>query len=231
MKRRFFIIALAALITALACSRQPASVSGNQKSQPASSNSPASANASSVDAQDAADAQEAASGDYRGGDSSAQVKSPLPLPTGHVNDYAKALDSATKQRLEERLNSLKRSGNIDFAVVTVGTTGSEDIFDYSLAVARGWRVGVKPSAGGLLLLIAINDRRWHIQVSRSLEADLTDVQTATFGRLMIDPFRAGKFGEGITKCVEAIIRHLSERRGFKLDEQPARPKAPGRRRS
>src|SRR5205085_6463109 len=70
-------------------------------------------------------------------------QSPLPAPTGYVNDYAKVIDNATKSRMEATLTNLDRQHQIQFAVVTVDTTNGREIFDYSLAVARGWGIGSK----------------------------------------------------------------------------------------
>src|SRR5205814_1235377 len=79
------------------------------------------------------------------------------------------------QRMEKILRALKESGDIEFAVVTVKTTGDQDIFDYSLAVFRGWGIGSNEGEkNGLLLLVAGDDRNYHIQVSRHLESDLPD---------------------------------------------------------
>ena len=147
-----------------------------------------------------------------------QTKKRLPPPTGYVNDYAKVVDDATKARLEKMLAALKERAVVEFAVVTVETTGEEDIFDYSLAVAREWGIGIPPKNDGLLLFVAVRDRKWRIQVSRHLEADLPDEVVGEFGRLMTGPFRKAQYGEGLTKCVEAIIGRLSERRAFKLNE-------------
>jgi uncharacterized membrane protein YgcG len=139
----------------------------------------------------------------------------LPQPSGFVNDFAKVLDEQSKTRLSELVRKLKERSGIEFAVVTVETTGKQDIFDYSLALARSWGVGSKPRGDGLLLLVAVKDRKWRVQVSRSLEADLPNDAVNELGSLMNEPFRRGDYGEGLTKCVEAIIARLSERRGFK----------------
>ena len=66
--------------------------------------------------------------------------SPLPPSTGFVNDFAGVIDAATKQQIEAKLKSLKETTNpkVEIAVAVVRTTGERDIFDYSLAVARGW---------------------------------------------------------------------------------------------
>src|SRR3982074_3281051 len=95
------------------------------------------------------------------------AQSPLPKPTGYVNDYAGVIDSATKRRLETTLGNLDRQQQIQFAVVTVDTTGGQEIFDYSLAVARGWGIGSKDTQKpSLLLLVAIKDPKDFTQGSR-----------------------------------------------------------------
>ena len=81
---------------------------------------------------------------------SAQAVPPLPPPNPfrYVNDYAGVLDAATAEKMEAILRSLKEKGDIELAVVTIRTTGDQDIFDYSLAVARGWRSRAAAPTGG-----------------------------------------------------------------------------------
>ena len=59
-------------------------------------------------------------------------KSPLPPPTGPVNDYVGVIDAATKQQLEQKLAQLKQSTGVELGVAVVDTTGDRPIFDYSL---------------------------------------------------------------------------------------------------
>jgi uncharacterized protein len=104
-------------------------------------------------------------------------ESPIPLPTPFtpIVDYASVIDADTKQKLESIYVNLKQRADIEFAVVTVDTTGDQDIFDYSLAVARGWGIGSKEGEkNGFLLLVAIKDRKYFTQVSDHLEGDLND---------------------------------------------------------
>src|SRR3977135_2903218 len=55
----------------------------------------------------------------------------LPVASGHVNDFAAVLDTASKDRLEQILINLKERTGIDFVIATVKSTGSEQIYDYS----------------------------------------------------------------------------------------------------
>ncbi len=148
----------------------------------------------------------------------AQSPLPPPSPFRFVNDFANVIDAPTRDRLENTLVNLKLRANIEFAVVTVRTTGEQPIYDYSLAVARGWGIGAKDDEqNGLLLLVAIDDRKYYTQVSRHLEGDLPDGYVGEVGRRMREPFRAGNYSEGLAKAVETIVATLGQSRGFSIE--------------
>src|ERR1700730_4511517 len=156
-----------------------------------------------------------------GGSANAQTaQSPLPKPTGYVNDYAGVIDNATKERLETTLGNLDRQQSIQFAVVTIDTTGAQDIFDYSLTLARGWGVGSKDtSKPSLLLLVAIKDRKYFTQVSRHLEGDLPDGLVGQIQREQLVPaFRDAKYGKGLSDTVETYITTVATKNGFSTDK-------------
>ncbi len=167
-------------------------------------------------------------------------QSPLPPPTGFVNDFANVIDEATQARMERILTSLRDKAQIEFAVVTVPTTGGQDIFNYSLAVARGWKIGApEGEKKGLLLLVAVEDRKYQIQVSRHLEGDLPDGLVGEVGRRLREPFRANDYSKGLMDAVQTFIATIGKQRGFTFEEvdqsyayQPAQRTQPtgGRRR-
>lgn len=152
--------------------------------------------------------------------------SPLPAPAGMVNDYAGVIDEATKQRLETRLRQFSEGTNpkVELAVAVVRTTGDRPIFDYSLAVARGWGIGSKeldnPSA---LLLVAVDDRKYFTQVSKDLEDELPDGLVGSLQRQYLVPeFRNGNYGKGIEDTMEAYIRAI-ENKGNAATQPAATP--------
>jgi uncharacterized protein len=147
------------------------------------------------------------------------TQSPLPAPTGYVNDYAHVIDDTTKSRLETTLANLDREQQIQFAVVTIDSTNGRDIFDYSLDVARGWGLGSKDtSKPSLLLLVAIKDRKYQTQVSRHLEGDLPDGLVGQMQREYLVPaFRAGQYAKGLSDTVNAYISEAARKRGFSTD--------------
>ena len=139
--------------------------------------------------------------------------SPLPAPTGFVNDYAGVIDAATKQQLETKLTNLKTKNGVELAVAVVKTTGDRPIFDYSLAVARGWKIGSKeqdnPSG---LLFIAIDDRKYYTQVSKDHEDELPDGLAGSLQRQFLVPeFKKGNYAKGIADTIDAYIRIIESK--------------------
>jgi uncharacterized protein len=170
-----------------------------------------------------------------GGPANAQTaQSPLSKPAGYVNDFAGVIDSATKDRLEITLGNLDKQHSIQFAVVTIDTTGGQDIFDYSLALARGWGIGSKDtSKPSLLLLAAIKDRKYFTQVSRHLEGDLPDGLVGKIQREQLVPaFREEQYGKGLSDTVETYITTVATKNGFSTDTifAPGTTRSPARSR-
>ncbi len=139
-------------------------------------------------------------------------ESPLPAPTEPVNDFAGVLDENTKQTLNQRIKDFKAKTNpqVVLAVAIVKTTGDRPIFDYSLAVSRGWKIGTKdddnPSA---LLFIAIDDHKYFTQVSRNLEDELPDGVVGQLQRQFLVPaFKQGNYSKGVADTIEAYIRTI-----------------------
>jgi len=131
--------------------------------------------------------------------------------TDYITDNAKVIDESTRKQLETTLTALKERKKIDFAVVTVKTTGDKTVADYSLELARQRKKdSIERNVSGLLLLIAVDDRNWHIQITNNLEAHLTKEILTNLSTPMTDAFRQKQYGEGILKYVNAIIAKLDQ---------------------
>jgi uncharacterized protein len=151
--------------------------------------------------------------------STPQSPVPLPVPFNPIVDNANVIDADTRLRLESIYRGLKERGDIEFAVLTVATTGDRDIFDFSLAVARGWGIGSKEGdRTGLLLVVAVQDRKYFTQVSRHVEGDLSDGLTGQIQRERLVPaFRQGNYSKGILDTIQAYAATLGAKRGFSIE--------------
>ncbi len=156
-------------------------------------------------------------------------ESPLPAPTGFVNDYAGVIDAATKQQLEARIKAFRENTvpQVELAVAIVKTTGDRPIFDYSMAVARGWKIGSKEDDNpGALLFIAVDDRKYFTQVSRNLEDELPDGVVGQLNRQNLVPaLRQANYGKGVSDTIDAYIKTIESKQSgvpAAVEKTPAR---------
>jgi uncharacterized protein len=142
---------------------------------------------------------------------------PLPSPFTPIVDNANVIDAETENKLGSIYLNLQQRANIQFAVVTVDTTGGQDIFEYSLAIYRGWGIGSKAN-DGFLLLIAVKDRKYYTQVGYHLEGDLNDGLVGEIQRQYLVPeFKRGNYSKGVYDTVQAYVATLAQKRGFTIE--------------
>jgi len=143
-------------------------------------------------------------------------------PTGFVNDFAKVLTAEQVLELNKELAqySLQGEGN-DISVVTIPTLGGDDIESYASTLFKEWGIGKKGKDYGVLLLVAIEDRKMRIEVGYGVEALLTDAQSGVIIRNTLMPaFRAGDYYGGISAAVRQIAGALSSDAPPVVDESP-----------
>ncbi len=129
----------------------------------------------------------------------------LPQPVGYVNDFAKILSSSTVEILDQKIIELREKNSVEIAVVTVPSTGEFPIEDYANLLFQKWGIGQKGMDNGVLLLVAVQDRKVKIEPGYGLEPILPDGLCGEIIRNRIVPeFRKGDFDAGIIAGVEAI---------------------------
>ncbi|WP_180049919.1 YgcG family protein [Acinetobacter sp. YH12105] len=139
-----------------------------------------------------------------------QIQRDLPSLNEPVIDQANILSPAEKQQLSQRILNLHNAGKGQVGVVIVPTTGQEDIFDYSMRVADAWQLGSAKRDNGLLMTIAINDRRIQILTGYGLEGVLPDIVAGRIINDKITPyFKQGQYAQGIDTGLAEIERILS----------------------
>src|SRR5256714_9991083 len=139
----------------------------------------------------------------------------LPKRTGHINDFAEVLDGGTKERLEAVLEKLKDKTHFDFVIATVKSTGGEDLYDYSLAVANDWNVGAPASSDkGLLIVITADNGKFFSQVTRGARLYLPEGLVGEIGQRMRDKVASGGYGSGLTAAVRTFVDRVGEKDNF-----------------
>lgn len=139
-------------------------------------------------------------------------------PDGPVLDAAAIIPDDQEAALVQRLNTYNKSTGRALMVVTVPSLDGEDVATYANNLGHAWGVGGKTTDQGLILLVAVNDRKMRIEVGYGLEEFLPDVLANRIIAETIRPrFKADDYPGGISSGIDAIITQL--------DRNPAEAKA------
>ena len=134
-----------------------------------------------------------------------------PEPTGYVNDFAKVLDPNTFRQLTVLTKDLETKTSAELAVVTIGSVAPVPLKDYAVGLFNHWKVGKKNKDNGVLLIVAIQDRRVEIEVGYGLEPILTDGRCGEIlDRYVVPHFKNNHWSQGILEGAQAITKLISE---------------------
>ncbi|MBN2657871.1 MAG: TPM domain-containing protein [Spirochaetales bacterium] len=129
----------------------------------------------------------------------------IPELKGYVNDYAGVISSSEERDITSMLSSLEKSTSAQIAVLTVKNLQGYDLESFSIKTADQWKLGRKDRDNGILILLAMEEKKVRIEVGYGLEGTMTDAKSGYIIRNIIIPdFQKGNFGKGISKGVEAV---------------------------
>jgi uncharacterized protein len=135
-----------------------------------------------------------------------------------VTDQTQTLKPEQIAQLERKLVAYDDSTSNQIAVVIVKTVGDYDINEYALELGRKWGIGGKTKNNGVILLVAIGDRKMSIQTGYGLEGALPDIYTKRIIENDIKPyFKDGDYYSGIEAGTNSII---SLTKGEYKNDQP-----------
>jgi uncharacterized protein len=139
------------------------------------------------------------------------AQAPIPAQGGHwVHDEAGILSSATEQVLEAFIQRHMDSTSNQIGVLIIPSLMGEDIEGYAVRAFKEWQPGQKGRDNGVLLVIAVEDRRMRIEVGYGLEGALTDLESNQIIRNEIAPrFRANAYDDGVKAAVLAISEAIN----------------------
>ena len=143
----------------------------------------------------------------------------VPTLTGRVVDTAKVFTPRHLSTLNQEIIKLENASGGQMAILTIPSLQGNVLEDYSLKVAETWKIGHKGKDNGLILLLAIKDRRVRVEVGYGWEGDIPDAKAGDIIRGM-KPYLAKGDYEG------ACIMAIRMARVFTAKDKVTRPRPP-----
>ena len=143
-------------------------------------------------------------------------------PLTYVIDLAGIVDGSTESRLNGYLKELEQKTTAQFIILTIKSLEGESIEDFAIKIAHDkWKLGQKGKDNGLLLLVAVNDHKYRIEVGYGLEGVLPDSMVGGIGRsLMVPFFKKGDYSNGIFSAALVMANAIAADAGVKITGMP-----------
>lgn len=148
-------------------------------------------------------------------------------PTDYVNDFAHVLDQTTIAQLDNICLQLDQKAKAQIAVVTVNTLDGTDIEAYAVALYKQWGIGNKTTDHGVLILLAVQDRKYRIEVGYGLEPILTDGKVGGIGREAVPLLRQNDYNGAVSLMTSRVADVIAQDAGIQLTGD--RPQLPVQR--
>ncbi len=99
-------------------------------------------------------------------------------------------------------------GRAQITVLTIPSLEGSVIEEYSIKVVDSWKLGTKEKDNGVLLLLAMKDRKMRIEVGQGLEGDLPDAYARRIIDRMTPLMKRGLYDEAIGTGVYGILERV-----------------------
>src|SRR5256884_9535696 len=145
-------------------------------------------------------------------------------PTDYVNDFAHVLDQTTIAQLANICQQIDQKAHAQIAVVTINSLDGSDIESYAVDLFHKWGVGSKATNRGVLILLAVKDHRYRIEVGYGLEPILPDGKVGGFGREAVPLLKQNDYAGALLLTTSRVADVIAKDAGVELTG--ARPEAP-----
>ena len=148
--------------------------------------------------------------------------------TGYVQDLAGVVDADSRNAIEDMASEVRRKSKGDIVVVTLPSLGGRTPEDLAAELTELWNVGFRGAADdpatdtGVLVLLSLQERDFSVQVQDGVEKFFPNaaIRDVVMSRV-IEPFRAGDYGLGLTEAVRGIANVFAQHFQFELESGQA----------
>jgi len=144
-------------------------------------------------------------------------------PPAPVVDLAGIIDDSVKTKLNRYMRELEQKTTAQVAILTIKSLQGRSLEDLSITIAHDkWKLGQKGKDNGVLLMVALKDKKYRIEVGYGLEGILPDSLVGGIGRQYLVPyFRKGDYSTGIYAAALVIANEIANDAGVKISGLPA----------
>ena len=165
--------------------------------------------------------------------SNSESNQKFPTPKGAINDYAKVISSTYAGQMESVAQEILKKTGTSIVVATMESIGDENPDEYANRLYAAWGIGKKGEDKGILIFLAVKERRIRIETGYGVEGILPDGLVGEILDKYTTPYlKEGDYGKGLTNAVFALASIVAKNANVSVTGRPAidRPRAKENRR-
>lgn len=144
-----------------------------------------------------------------------------PAPHGAVNDFANVIPQDIKDRMENLSREVLSKTGTAIVVAVIPTIGENDVRDYANSLYRKWGIGEKGKDKGVLIFLALKERRIRIETGYGVEGILPDgLVGEILDKNVIPVFKTGDYGTGLFNAMIAVASVVAKDANVTLSGNP-----------
>ncbi|MFZ3255445.1 MAG: TPM domain-containing protein, partial [Syntrophales bacterium] len=148
----------------------------------------------------------------------------FPRPKGAVNDFAGVLDAAAVQTMENLSREVLEKTGTSLVLAVLPAIGDNEPADYANRLYQSWGIGAKGTDKGVLLLLAVKERKVRIETGYGVEGFLPDGKVGEIlDKYVVPELRVGQYGQGLTRGFVALAGVIAQDAHVELTGLPALP--------
>jgi uncharacterized membrane protein YgcG len=139
---------------------------------------------------------------------------PKPDNGWYVVDQAGKLSTDQLKQLNTKIEGLNKSTKNEYGVLILNSLNGESIEDVAQVTARSWGIGKKDLNNGVLVVLAVADRKSRIQTGKGSEGDLPDLLCNDILKNTLAPhLKAGDFYGGLVATIDVMASKVESHAG------------------
>jgi uncharacterized membrane protein YgcG len=145
-------------------------------------------------------------------DAFAYTAPPKPDNGWYIVDQAGKLSQDDIKKLNVKIENLNKTTKNEYGALILNSLDGESIDDVAQTTFRSWGIGKKDLNNGVLLVIAVGDRKSRIQTGKGAEGDLPDLLCNDILTKTLRPrLKANDFYGGVNDTIDAMASHVENR--------------------
>jgi uncharacterized protein len=153
----------------------------------------------------------------------------FPRPKGAVNDFAGVIGDKFAAPMENLAREVLEKTGTAVVVATVETIGENEPADYANRLYQAWGIGKKGEDKGVLIFLAVKERRVRIETGYGVEGILPDgLVGEILDRYAIPRFKEGDYGRGLAETMAAVSSVVARNAGVTLTGAQTREQRPAK---